>query len=260
LVCMESAASGTGPAPGGDGAGDKPNPGRRLASDPVSACSGSSEGTSCTYSGPGGNDVSGDCMYNDHETMVCMVKSSDDGGAGSGTGAIDNPCADLAADDECSFTDPVMGTTLTGACQETPLGELMCQPTPGELAGGDENQAASACSSSASGSSCSFSDPGGNTASGVCQDDGTGELACYPSGDGAGDIAKVPSESACDNLSADDTCSFTDEHDGESKSGACTLNPLGALVCMESAASGTGPAPGGDGAGDKPNPSLRGSA
>ena len=151
------------------------------------ACSGQSEGTACGFTLNGHNLV-GTCRAGPNgEATACMPA----GGPGGGMGGPRGPpaeataaCANQSAGASCSFTHH--DRTLNGTCRTGPdgSGTLACMPAGGP--GGHRGpppEATAGCASLSAGASCSVTF-NGHTMNGTCRagPDGSGTLACAPSG------------------------------------------------------------------------------
>ena len=108
----------------------------------ISACSGHSEGASCSFSSPRGDNISGTCD-DTPDGMACVPEGGPQGMPGQGrqmgggqNGQRRGPpqeaisaCSGQSEQASCSFTTP-RGDEVSGSCRNTPDG-MACAPAGG---------------------------------------------------------------------------------------------------------------------------------
>lgn len=144
-------------------------------------------------------------------------------------------CANLRADDTCSFSHH--GRDLTGTCRTGPDGQGQLACAPKDMPGRDGHrgppaEAFTACASLKAGDACTVT-LGDKTIEGLCRTgpDGQGKLACAPKDMGGREGHRGPPAEAlqaCASLREGDTCSFA--HHGRTIDGMCRKGPDGAAM------------------------------
>ena len=143
------------------------------------ACTGATQGATCTFEGRPGHSKTGTCQPAPDESggLVCVP---DHHGFGPPPEAMD-ACGNFTSGAACSFTGR-RGQAIAGTCQSGPdgSGPLACKPNPGQF--GPPQEVVDACGNLTVGDACSFTGHRGQTHTGTCQQgrDGNGPLACRP--------------------------------------------------------------------------------
>jgi hypothetical protein len=178
----------------------------------VAACTGKAAGDACTVTREG-QTVNATCG-NDDGHLMCGA-GEDKGGLPA---VLTNPCTGKAAGDACAVTGHEHG--FAGLCSAAFSTTLACLPPPPP-----PPPPVRACSSKATGDTCSFGDPAKPT-TGLCYAVGMAAVeVCLPA-----PPPEPPRVAACDGKVANDACTVT--HEGMTRSGTCQAPTTGPLSCQ----------------------------